>query len=94
MQKKVSKTIKLPKGTTKNLQDQYPNPGQQENVLQATMQENNHFKTFEPEEIRVRYMRFSVFMEALNNNLDLDRSATVEQFARRISDLVQAAATV
>jgi len=39
-------------------------------------------------------MRFSVFMEALNNNLDLDRTASVEQFARRIHDLVMAAAKV
>lgn len=58
------------------------------------MHESNHFRNLTDEEIRKRYLQFSVFMEQVNNTLGLDRYATVDQFAARVNDLVTAASTV
>lgn len=39
-------------------------------------------------------MKFSVFMEQVNEALSLDRNATVEQFAARVNDLVTASSVI
>lgn len=56
------------------------------------MHENNYFKEHEPHVIRRKYMEFTVFMTALNQTLELDKSNDVNKFAARIHDLVMAAA--
>jgi len=61
---------------------------------EVRIHENNYFKNHEEMDIRKRYMKFSVFMEQVNESLSLDRNATVEQFAARVNDLVSAAAAV
>lgn len=89
--------IRLPRGTTNkslNPKEQFPNPGIVTEQHEVKVHENNYFKNHQAEDIRKRYMQFSVFMEQLNNTLGLDRSATVEQFASRVHDLVMAAAKV
>lgn len=65
-----------------------------DNQRQAEVQENNHFKYHEPQEVRKKYMEFTVFMTALNQTLELNKDATVEQFAARIHDLVMRANVV
>jgi len=42
------------------------------------------------EEVHRRYVRFSVFMESVNEALSLDNHATIEVLAHRIRDLVYA----
>jgi len=42
------------------------------------------------EVVRKKYVQFSVLMEITNDLLGLPRTATVEQFANRIRDLVYA----
>jgi len=56
--------------------------------------ENNHFKNHADTDIRKKYMEFTVFMTSLNNTLELDRTAGIEQLAQRIHDLCMAAAKV
>lgn len=77
-------------GSEKTLADQYPNDGVVENIQTSEIHPNNYFIKYEAEENRKRYLKFSIFMEELNNTLDLQRGATVEQFAGRIADLVTA----
>jgi len=51
--------------------------------------ESNYFKDHEIPVIKKKYLQFTVFMEALNEVLELDRYATVETFARRIQHLIE-----
>lgn len=70
---------------------QYPNEAKFVNGEKRTVNEDNHFKGHDVEVIRKKYLKFTVFMESLNDVLELDRFATVDQFAKRIVDLVHAA---
>jgi len=70
----------------------YPNPGMVHEQKVLDVHENNHFKNHSPDDLRKRYLQFTVFMEQLNFILELKRDATVEQFATRVHDLVMAAA--
>lgn len=91
---KTTKQLTLRRSKTGNPKEDFPNPGEIRDQKVVDVQENNYFKNFDPMDIRKRYMQFSVFMESLNNTLGLDRTASVEQFAARIHDLVMAAGKV
>jgi len=71
------------------MEEKYPNQAQV-NSEPVEVHENNHFKDHDKDDLRKRYTRFSILMEYLNENLELDRHASVEQFAHRIRDLVYA----
>jgi len=73
-----------------NPDEAFPNEGKQINTNVPEVHENNYFKDMPAEDIRRRYMKFSVMMEGVNESLDLTRSANVDQFALRVRDLVLA----
>jgi len=86
----MSKVHKLNSRKAETLQEQYPNEGKTEEVKKAEIQENNHFRDHSVEEIRKKYLQFTVYMEALNAVLELPIDATLGQFSTRIHDLVMA----
>lgn len=89
----MAKQVKLPKREQtrhSNPGDAYPNEGIEEAKVVDQVHENNYFKDFPAEDIRRRYMKFSVMMEGVNESLDLSRQASVDQFALRVRDLVLA----
>lgn len=71
------------------MEEKFPNVAQVMDGHQLQVQENNWFKNHEVAVVVKKYLQFTVFMEALNEVLELDRYATVETFARRISELIQ-----
>lgn len=85
----MSKTIKLPRNS-KPLEEQYPNEGTITEIRAEDVHENNYFKGRDIEEMRKKYVKFSILMEAVNETIELPNSATVEQFANRIRDLIYA----
>lgn len=90
----MSKIKQLPnrqhKHQPSDIEENYPNPGEVKNIKVPEVHENNYFKDSGADDLRKRYLRFSVFMEELNNTLELNRDASVEQFAQRVHDLVMA----
>jgi len=87
----MTKIRKLPKQTPpSNHEEAYPNEGKTIETINTEVHENNYFKDMSVEDIRRRYMKFSVMMEGVNEALDLNRSANVDQFALRVRDLVLA----
>jgi len=50
--------------------------------------QDNYFASMDIEETRKKYLQFSVFMEALNNVLGLNRHSSMDEFAHRIRDLI------
>lgn len=71
------------------LDEKYPNEAQVLEGQKLDVQENNYWKNHELEQIKKKYLQFTVFIEAINEVLELDRYATVETFARRIAELIQ-----
>jgi len=69
--------------------EKFPNEGKVGNGEARTVQENNYFADHENAVIKKKYLQFTVFMEAMNEVLELDRYATVETFARRIQHLIE-----
>jgi len=69
--------------------EKFPNGATIKDFREAEVHENNHFKDHEIEQVAKKYLQFTVYMEALNEVLELDRYATVEQFARRIAHLIE-----
>jgi len=90
--------VKLPKRhqqgpqTSGNaLAEQFPNEGIIQDGSVSEVHENNYFKDMPLEEVRNRYVKFSVFMTEVNQALDLENhTATIDQMAHRIRDLVYA----
>jgi len=81
--------LKNKEGAT--LEEQFPNDAKLSKGKKAEVHENNHFKNHPLEDVKKKYVRFSIFMEILNDALELDpKTATIEQFAHRIRDLVYA----
>ena len=74
----------------KQIAEQFPNVGQFTEGKKADVHENNFFKDMDIEEVHRRYVRFSVFMESVNEALSLDNHSTIETFAFRVRDLVYA----
>lgn len=70
--------------------EKFPNEAAVSAGQTQEVHENNHFRNHELEVIRKKYVRFSILMELLNDDLELPITATVEQFAHRIRDLVYA----
>lgn len=80
----------LSKKVDPSVVDQFPNEATVTDGHKVAVHENNHFKNHDLEIIRKKYVRFSILMELLNDDLELPKTATVEQFALRIRDLVYA----
>jgi len=72
------------------LSDQFPNTGVLEETTKNEMNPDNYFQNMEVEIIRKKYLQFTVYMEALQDVLGLDRYATIDQFAHRVRDIVLA----
>lgn len=75
---------------TKTLEERFPNNGAFK-PGETRANPDNHFSGREIEEVRSKYIKFSVFMESLNETLELGRHSNIEEFALRIRDLVIAA---
>jgi len=69
--------------------EKFPNEAKVGDGEARLVHENNFFKDHETAVIKKKYLQFTVFMEALNEVLELDRYATVETFARRIQHLIE-----
>jgi len=70
--------------------EKFPNEAKLGKGEAVQVHENNHWKNHDLEVVRKKYVRFSILMELLNDDLELPKTATVEQFALRIRDLVYA----
>lgn len=80
----------LSKKVDPSIVDKFPNEARVTQGTPVEVHENNHFKDHDLEIVRKKYVRFSILMELVNDDLELQKTATVEQFAHRIRDLVQA----
>jgi len=80
----------LTKKVDPSIVEKYPNEARVTEGQKVEVHENNHWKNHDLEVIRKKYVRFSILMELLNDDLELTKTATVEQFAHRIRDLVYA----
>jgi len=69
--------------------EKFPNEAKVGNGEARTVHENNYFANHENAVVKKKYLQFTVFMEAMNEVLELDRYATVEVFARRIQHLIE-----
>jgi len=78
------------KNKKKDLQEQYPKPGEIKNQKRSILPENNFYYGRQTKEVRRRYMQFSVFMEAMNESLELPQNSSPEDMTRRINDLMTA----
>lgn len=58
------------------------------------MNQDNYFEGMEKEEIAKRYVQYCVISELMNGVLGLPLTATLDDFAHRIQDLLIAAKTV
>jgi len=81
---------RLTKKVDPSLVDKFPNEAEVTSGEQVQVHENNWFANHELEVVRKKYVRFSILMELLNDDLELPKTATVTQFATRIRDLVYA----
>jgi len=73
------------------LVEKFPNEAKLGNGQIALVHENNYFKDMPLEEVRSRYVKFSVFMTEVNKVLDLENhTATLDGLALRIRDLAYA----
>lgn len=88
----MTKTIKLKR---KSPVDQYPNEALIEDAPVAReLPQDNYFEKHEKAIIAKKYLQFTVYMEALNEVLELENTANIESFAFRIRDLVLASQTI
>lgn len=82
-----------------NLQDQqqvekmFPNEGTVTGEVRQ-MNQDNYFQEMEKEEIAKRYVQYCVISELMNGVLGLPITATLDDFAHRIQDLLIASKTV
>jgi len=76
------------------LDSEFPNPGVKKNVKEVDVHESNYFVKTPKMEIRRKYMQYSVFMEAINNTLGLPITSSLDDFAKRVNDLIEAARKV
>jgi len=77
--------------TDPSIVEKYPNEATVTSGEKVQVHENNYFKDHTLEDVRHRYVRFSVLMEYLNEILELNaHTANVEQFAHSVRDLVYA----
>jgi len=79
---------RLSNKTEKSITEQFPNEATITAGEKVEVHENNYFKNHELDIVRKKYVKFSVLMEIVNDDLELPQTATVEQFAHRIRDLV------
>lgn len=81
---------KLSKKVDPSIAEKFPNEARVTSGEKVEVHENNHFKNHELWDVRKKYVRFSILMEYLNEVLELPQTATVDQFAHRIRDIVYA----
>jgi len=75
----------------KTLDERYPNKGKILNGKSQSLNPDNYFHGMSIDEVRKKYIHFTVFMEHLNKVLELPIDANIETLSRRIYDLVYAA---
>jgi len=73
------------------VQKKYPNDAKHTGGTKMTLPQDNHYIGRDVWEVRKVYTQFNVLMEFLNQVLELDRHTSVDQFSKRIRDLVYAA---
>lgn len=71
----------------------FPNEATVEQFKRA-MNQDNYFEGMEKEEIAKRYVQYCVISEIMNQVLGLPITATLDEFAHRIQDLIIASKTV
>lgn len=93
MEQNKSEAIKKAKTVKEiiDIEEKYPNEAKFTGGEQMKVNQDNHFINHDLDEIRKKYIKFTVYMEALNEVLELHRTASVEEFAVRIRDIVIAA---
>jgi len=74
-----------------SLDEKYPNQGKIVNGKIQPLNPDNYFHGMSLEDVRKKYIHFTVFMEHLNKVLELPIDANIETLSRRIYDLVYAA---
>lgn len=77
----------------KELEEAFPNEAKVESVRRE-MNQDNYFQEMEKEEIAKRYVQYCVISELMNGVLGLSITATLDEFAHRIQDLLIASKTV
>lgn len=87
----MSKTINLQ--DQKEIEKHFPNEAKLEGE-KRDLNQDNHFEGMEKEQIAKRYVQYCVISELMNQVLDLPLTATLDEFAHRIQDLMIAAKTV
>jgi len=76
---------------SKNVEESFPNKGKIINGKEQPLNPDNYFHGMSLEEVRKKYIHFTVFMEHLNKILELPIETNIETLSRRIYDLVYAA---
>lgn len=76
------------------LEENYPNEATFKKGSDRNTSEENYFRDHDVELVRKKYIQFTVYMEAMNQVMELGLNASVEDFAFRIRDLVEAAQKV
>lgn len=75
---------------TKNLKENFPNEGTFSDGKKSPLNPDNYFHGMPLWDVRRKYIRFTVYMEAINKELELQKDASIEQLSQRIYDLVYA----
>lgn len=73
------------------LDEHFPNQAVEVSTEERRMSENNYFLNTEVIRIREKYTKCTVLLDYLNQELELERTTTVEEFAVRLSNLFEAA---
>jgi len=73
------------------IEEKYPNKGKIINGQEQKLNPDNYFHGMPLDEVRKKYIHFTVFMESLNKVLELPIDTNIETLSRRIYDLVYAA---
>lgn len=76
------------------LEKKFPNPGELVDQEVRRMEENNFFINHTEDQIREKYIKFTVLMDYINQTLELGTASTVEEFAMRVNNLISASRTI
>lgn len=87
----MSKTVNLK--DKQQVEQKFPNEATVSGEKRQ-MNQDNHFEGMEKEMIAKKYVQYCVISELMNQVLDLPLTATLDEFAHRIQDLLIASKTV
>lgn len=90
--KSNAKTIRMT--PQQQLEEKFPNVGEVVEETTRRMEENNHFINHTEEQLREKYIKFTVLMDFINQVLELEPSNTVDVFAQRVNNLISASRTI